>query len=76
MGSAATTEIVSVVPGLPTGGLALVAFGLDSVINGSASAVLVAAFASSCAGPGVVRAAAAERRASRVVAVAMLGAAC
>ena len=70
---AALAGIASVAAGAITGSLALLAFGLDSVIDGSASAVLVWRFRlelRSAGHPGH-----AEHVAARVVAVAMLAAA-
>ena len=78
VGWAAVAGVVSVAAGIATGALALalVAFGLDSVIDGSASAVLVWRLRLELREPGRAgRAAAAEQRASRAVAVAMLAAA-
>lgn len=76
VGWAAVAGVVSVATGLATGAVALVAFGLDSVIDGSASAVLVWRLRLEIREPEAAgRAAAAERRAGKVVAVAMLAAA-
>jgi divalent metal cation (Fe/Co/Zn/Cd) transporter len=65
--------VASVAAGAVTGSLALLAFGLDSVIDGSASAVLVWRFRlelRQAGHPGH-----GERKAARAVAVAMLAAA-
>jgi divalent metal cation (Fe/Co/Zn/Cd) transporter len=70
---AAAAGVASVAAGAATDSVALLAFGLDSVIDGSASAVLVWRFRlelrqGGLAGPG-------ERKAARAVAAAMLAAA-
>jgi hypothetical protein len=70
---AALAGVASVTAGTVTGSVALLAFGLDSVIDGSASAVLIWRFRLELPGAGhPVRAA---RTAARVVAAAMLAAA-
>jgi divalent metal cation (Fe/Co/Zn/Cd) transporter len=73
---AAIAGVVSVVAGIATGALALVAFGLDSVIDGSASAVLVWRLRAEQREPAAVdRMAAAERHATKAVGGAMAAAA-
>jgi len=73
---AALAGVVSVVAGLMTGALVLVAFGLDSVIDGSASAVLVWRLRAERREPTAAdRAARAERVATKAVGVAMIAAA-
>ncbi|WP_370344820.1 cation transporter [Catenulispora sp. MAP5-51] len=67
---------VSVVAGLASGALALVAFGLDSVIDGSASAVLVWRLRTELRHPSsAARAARVERVAAKAVGAAMVAAA-
>jgi divalent metal cation (Fe/Co/Zn/Cd) transporter len=63
-GVAATTA------GLLVGSLALIGFGLDSAVDGAASCVLIWRFASEARDAG--RADTLERRATRVVAVALM----
>lgn len=70
---AALAGVASVAAGAITGSLALLAFGLDSVIDGSASAALVWRFRLELRRAGYP--VHAERTAARVVAVAMLVAA-
>jgi divalent metal cation (Fe/Co/Zn/Cd) transporter len=72
---AAVAGTVSVTAGLASGALALVAFGLDSVIDGSASAVLVWRLRTEVRNPGGTSGTdKAERFATRSVGVAMLAA--
>lgn len=73
MAWAAIAGVTSVIAGAVAGSLALLAFGLDSVIDGSASAVLVWRFRREL--QGAIRASDAERVAARAVAAAMLTAA-
>jgi divalent metal cation (Fe/Co/Zn/Cd) transporter len=70
---AALAGVASVAAGAVTGSLALLAFGLDSVIDGSASAALVWRFRLELRRAG--RPVHAERTAARAVAAAMLAAA-
>lgn len=70
---AALAGVASVTAGAVTGSLALVAFGLDSVIDGSASGILVWRFGLELRRVG--RPEHAERIASRAVGAAMLAAA-
>jgi divalent metal cation (Fe/Co/Zn/Cd) transporter len=70
---AAVAGVTSVAAGAVTGSLALLAFGLDSVIDGSASAALVWRFRLDLRRAG--RLVHAERTAARIVAAAMLAAA-
>lgn len=75
---AAVAGSVSVIAGLASGALALVAFGLDSVIDGTASAVLVWRLRGELRNPGATGTAEAEsadRLATKAVATAMLAAA-
>jgi len=73
---AAVAGTTSVVAGLASGALALVAFGLDSVIDGSASAVLVWRLRAESRNPGGTAGTdRAERLATRAVGAAMLAAA-
>jgi divalent metal cation (Fe/Co/Zn/Cd) transporter len=73
---AALAGTVSVAAGMASGALALVAFGLDSVIDGSASAVLVWRLRTELRNPaGTAGAEIAERFATRAVGAAMLAAA-
>lgn len=73
MGWAALAGVTSLAAGAVTGSVALLAFGLDSLIDGSASAVLVWRFRRDLRGVGLPGDA--ERTAARVVALAMLAAA-
>ena len=70
---AAVAGLASVAAGAITGSVALLAFGLDSVIDGSASAVLLRRFRRETHRAG--RPGGAERVTARAVAVAMLAAA-
>jgi divalent metal cation (Fe/Co/Zn/Cd) transporter len=73
---AASAGTVSVLAGLASGALALVAFGLDSVIDGAASATLVWRLRMELRHPGAaVSADRAERVAARMVGAAMIAAA-
>ena len=70
---AALAGVAAVTAGTITGSVALLAFGLDSVIDGSASGVLAWRFRREAR--GAESAADAERRTARAVAAAMLAAA-
>ncbi len=70
---AALAGVTSVAAGAMTGSLALLAFGLDSVVDGSASAALMWRFRLELRREG--RPVHAERTAARIVAAAMLAAA-
>jgi divalent metal cation (Fe/Co/Zn/Cd) transporter len=73
---AAVAGTVSVAAGVASGAVALVAFGLDSVIDGSASAVLVWRLRTELRNPsGTAGAEKAERLATKAVGAAMLAAA-
>jgi divalent metal cation (Fe/Co/Zn/Cd) transporter len=66
----AAAGITSTVAGLAAGSLALLGFGLDSVVDGAASCVLIWRFQSEDRDPG--RAGELERRAGRAVGVALM----